>query len=228
MGGSPLMQEGVEAGEQQQGQHGTQGHDVVENGAEIVPLCRGCGGGGQGCCGGGQELDVLAQFSRAQGHIVRHVQAVCEILLRVAERSVGPSLPVAASSDPGPVCPVDRAPEPLPALPSHRSGCHEKIPGQQRPQPQHEEDEPDGSVPGNGKEKWDQVTRQPILLPRSNLGHPLSHLLSSSAVPGHRACSLLGVYVEEREEEEAWDGRKGTEESRGGRGPGTQDRRAWP
>lgn len=67
------MHEGVEAGKKQQGQHGTQGHDIVEYGTQITPLHR-------GCCGGGRGLDVPAQFSSDQGHILGLVQAVCEIL----------------------------------------------------------------------------------------------------------------------------------------------------
>ena len=45
-GSSPLMQEGVEAGEEQQGQHSTQGHDIVEDDTQGAPLHRGrCGDG---------------------------------------------------------------------------------------------------------------------------------------------------------------------------------------
>lgn len=47
------MQKRVEAGEDQQGQHGTQGHDIVEDGTERTP-------GWQGHCGVSQGLGAFA------------------------------------------------------------------------------------------------------------------------------------------------------------------------
>lgn len=70
--GSPLVEEGVEAGEDQQGQHGTQGHDIIEDGTEGIPGRRVCQVRGS---------DVLVQvIGGSRGHILGFVQAVCEIL----------------------------------------------------------------------------------------------------------------------------------------------------
>lgn len=87
----------------------------------------------------------------------------------IANRSLETSLPVLPSTHPGPVYPGDMAlGSPVPPK-SHLGGCHEKIPWEQRPQTQHEEDKPDSFVPEDGRGKRGQVTLCPTLLPRSNL-----------------------------------------------------------
>lgn len=106
---SPPMQEGVEAGKEQQGQHGTQGHDIVEDGTQVAPLQR-------GCCGGDRRLDVPVQFGGDRGHVLGLVQAFGEILWGT-QRGAAASLPEPTSTDPGRTCPAGTPPGVLPVLP---------------------------------------------------------------------------------------------------------------
>lgn len=107
---------------------------------------------------------------------------------------------------------------------SHLGGRHEKIPGEQGPQTQHEEDNPDSFVPGGGRGKRSHTTQS----------HLLSQIKPGEARPSPTLCLQLsqgtacafastclrppvgGVG------EVFWDREKGPAESTEGGGPGTQ------
>lgn len=139
------MQKRVEAGEEQQRQHGTQGHDVVEDFTERMLFWL--------FCGVNQGLNVLAQLVSDQGCVLGHVQAACEILWGSQRVSVGNCPSLCHRSRP-------RKPSkhvlwnlvPCPLQP-YLSCCDKKVPGEQCPQAQHEEDKPYCLIPAQEKDQ---------------------------------------------------------------------------
>lgn len=93
----------------------------------------------------------------------------------------------------------------LPAGPQpHHSGCHEEIPGKERPQAQHKEDKPDGFVSGTGGKRGQVTHHLPSFPAPGSPGAPEHR--TAMPTSSHKMCACRSWHRAQDELEEKGSG----------------------